>query len=270
MRDRLKGSRTAKRSGQATLGFAGRAVSLEVAYPSRNGASMKTGWVKIRRGLEDHALAGKISALELGLYVLIHLQSDWDTGVWIGSAEKIRISCPRGIDLRQAQRALQHLEEIGFIKRFRIGAQRGNYGVLINKFEPSFGALMAHRLNAEKSTDWKHPIYEPCAHVDTENHTEAAPIPEVRSKKENEKQPCASADFDLFWSLYPRKTCKQAAWKAWNRLHLSNGQSEQILACLRAWTNDPGWKRDGGRFIPYPATFLNQQRWKDRPSWDER
>lgn len=36
-----------------------------------------------------------------------------------------------------------------------------------------------------------------------------------------------------------------------------------ILAALRWQALSEQWQRDGGQFIPHPATYLNQGRWKD-------
>lgn len=121
------------------------------------------GFVKIRAGLEDHLLAGRIGAFEVGVYLILHLQADFRTGIWTGSAPRIMGTAPRGASLRDIQRALKRLERIGFIRRFHRNGKRGNYRVLLHKYEPQFGALRGMRLNAEKSESWEAPIYEPCA-----------------------------------------------------------------------------------------------------------
>lgn len=69
--------------------------------------------------------------------------------------------------------------------------------------------------------------------------------------------------FSLFWSAYPRKTGKQEAEKAWSKLKPSQKLREEILSGLEKWKNTRQWAKDNGQFIPYPATFLNNQRWKE-------
>lgn len=75
-----------------------------------------------------------------------------------------------------------------------------------------------------------------------------------------------SADMDgfaLFWQEYPRKAAKAAALKAWQKLNPSPELVERILAHVRDHKRSPDWIKDGGQFVPYPATFLNGRRWED-------
>lgn len=70
--------------------------------------------------------------------------------------------------------------------------------------------------------------------------------------------------FAQFWQAYPKKTGKKAALKAWK-----NAKDKPVLPALLAalekqktWAQ---WLRDGGQYIPNPATWLNQGRWNDEP-----
>ena len=49
----------------------------------------------------------------------------------------------------------------------------------------------------------------------------------------------------------------------WNKLNPSEALCEQIMIGLERWKQSAQWTRDGGQFIPNPATFLNGERWKD-------
>ena len=68
--------------------------------------------------------------------------------------------------------------------------------------------------------------------------------------------------FSEFWDLYPRKVGKTAAWRAWQ-------QRAPILAAVKAalgWqVASRDWVKESGRYIPNPATYLNQGRWQDEP-----
>ncbi len=145
---------------------------------------MSKGFIQIRRGLKEHLLAGRIGLFEAGVYLVIHLQTTFETGIWTGSAPRLLATAPRGASLRNVQRAIARLEEIDFIRVFRQHGQRGNYRVLINKYEPQSGALRGLRLNALASTSWQKPTYEPCAETDAVSVAEAAPY----LKKEREKK----------------------------------------------------------------------------------
>ncbi len=69
--------------------------------------------------------------------------------------------------------------------------------------------------------------------------------------------------FDLFWSQYPRKEAKERARKAWAQIEPDDATRERILAALEVQKRSEGWKRDGGRYIPHPASWLNARRWED-------
>ncbi len=136
----------------------------------------------MRAGILEHLLAGKLSYPELGLYAVILLQVDFRSGIWWGSAPRLQAAAPRGISLRDVQRGLQNLNEIRFLRPFHEHGARGNYPVLIDKYDVKIGALKGKRLNAWKSESWQRPFYECCADADAESDADAAPYQEVRSK----------------------------------------------------------------------------------------
>lgn len=73
--------------------------------------------------------------------------------------------------------------------------------------------------------------------------------------------PKGETDFLKFWAAYPKKTGKLAAQNAWKK----NGRPgiDKILEAIEQQRASPQWTRDSGRFIPNPATWLNQGRWDD-------
>lgn len=71
--------------------------------------------------------------------------------------------------------------------------------------------------------------------------------------------------FERFWDAYPRKKAKEAARKAWSRIGPDESLLAVMLAAISHQRRSPGWLKDGGQFIPHPATWLNQGRWQDEP-----
>ena len=69
--------------------------------------------------------------------------------------------------------------------------------------------------------------------------------------------------FDRFWSSYPKKVAKQAAMKAWKKLNPNGITVVHIIDKLDEWKESDEWNRDGGQYIPHPATWLNGRRWED-------
>ena len=78
---------------------------------------------------------------------------------------------------------------------------------------------------------------------------------------ENEKNE-EKTDFDSFWQVYPRPTGKKAALKAWNAAK-DKPPLADIIKALDAQKKSEQWRKDGGQFVPHPATWLNQGRWDD-------
>ncbi len=68
--------------------------------------------------------------------------------------------------------------------------------------------------------------------------------------------------FAQFWTLYPKKLAKLDAEKAWTK-HKCSEILPQILSSLEIAMKDESWKKDEGKFIPHPASWLNAKRWED-------
>ena len=68
-------------------------------------------------------------------------------------------------------------------------------------------------------------------------------------------------DFESFWSIFPNKIGKKAAYRAWKKAR-DKPSIEQIVKAVQEALRSKKW-REG--FIPNPATWLNQGRWDDQP-----
>jgi len=79
-------------------------------------------------------------------------------------------------------------------------------------------------------------------------------------------RPAAAPGFEDFWMAYPRKVGKQAARTAWTRIKPSKATAEAIIEAVGKQKVTDQWTRDGGRFVPNPATWINQGRWEDDPT----
>lgn len=96
--------------------------------------------------------------------------------------------------------------------------------------------------------------------------TGSKPEPEEGSRKKEvgsrkmDVSPKPPAGFDLFWQAYPKKVGKEAARKAFDKAKVP---IETLLSAIERQKGGRQWQEDGGRFIPNPATWLNQGRWED-------
>jgi hypothetical protein len=125
------------------------------------------------------------------------------------------------------------------------------------------------------------------AHRDKNKHQENAEakvtppplqkaLPEEEAEEEEDQKPSVSVppnpqgsggegysdSFEAFWNAYPKKTGKGAAWQAWRKIK-HRPASETLIAAVKRHQREDQWRRNNGRFIPLPATWLNQRRWED-------
>jgi hypothetical protein len=74
--------------------------------------------------------------------------------------------------------------------------------------------------------------------------------------------------FDTFWANYPKKKAKDDARKAWDKRRPDADLLAVMLRALERQQHSPDWQKESGRYIPYPATWLNQARWTDEVDAD--
>lgn len=70
----------------------------------------------------------------------------------------------------------------------------------------------------------------------------------------------SDAEFEIFWNAYPTKVGKQPARKAFDKVKVP---VETLVAAIERQKCSSQWSKDGGQYIPNPATWLNQGRWTD-------
>jgi hypothetical protein len=69
--------------------------------------------------------------------------------------------------------------------------------------------------------------------------------------------------FLRFWESYPRKVAKPDAARAFAKIDPPEELLEEILRAVSRAVKSDAWTKDGGQFIPHPATWLNKRRWED-------
>ena len=97
-----------------------------------------------------------------------------------------------------------------------------------------------------------------------ENHKNE--IKERNTKNETQARKTPSR-FEEFWKAYPRKVAKAGAAKAYSQAIKKASEDELIRAAVEFAQSDKG---RAGRYTPHPATWLNEERWKDdRATWND-
>ena len=96
-----------------------------------------------------------------------------------------------------------------------------------------------------------------CPRNPIQSESESNPNPKEERARETED------GFARFWSAYPRHTAKQTAEAAFRKLNPDERLLQIILTAIERQKVSPQWTKDGGQFVPHPATWLNQRRWED-------
>jgi hypothetical protein len=146
---------------------------------------------------------------------------------------------------------LNKLEQINKIIKFEEGGK--SYWFIKNFFKYQ---------RVEKPSSPKYPNYP----VPVGEESTTTPAQEKRrevKRRENK----SDVFFEIFWKDYPNKTAKKKASESWARIFSKvlepEKMTEIIIAGLSKAKKLSQWQKDGGKFIPHPATWLNQERWAD-------
>ena len=69
--------------------------------------------------------------------------------------------------------------------------------------------------------------------------------------------------FETFWKTYPKKVGKKDAQRAWKKIKPDKDLFDRIIKAVTDWKDSDQWTKDGGQYIPNPATWLNRGSWDD-------
>ena len=70
-------------------------------------------------------------------------------------------------------------------------------------------------------------------------------------------------DFQEFWNVWPKRCAKADARKAWAQTKDIRPELTNLLNAVKAACKTEAWMKDGGKYIPHPATWLRGERWDD-------
>jgi hypothetical protein len=76
----------------------------------------------------------------------------------------------------------------------------------------------------------------------------------------NEEQ---QQSFGEWWKNYPRRQAKLDAMRAWLQTEQLHTPLTEMIATLDAQKKTLDWLRDGGQYIPLPASYLRAGRFMD-------
>lgn len=158
------------------------------------------------------------------------------------------------LDGRNVQRSIRRLIRAG---ELTLGERQGPHGTNL------YMVANCHPANC-------HPGELPGGVYDMGPLAPAPPNPLKRTVSKNiyspkgDKLPGESlARFEKLWAAYPKKEGKGACLRWWATHTPDDSLLGRMLAKIAEAKQTAKWREQGGKFIPMPATWLNQARWED-------
>ena len=69
--------------------------------------------------------------------------------------------------------------------------------------------------------------------------------------------------FDKFWKAYPKRRDKKRAYKVFMKIKPNNELLQKMLDAIEREKQTLDWQKNKGQYIPYPSTWLSNERWND-------
>lgn len=180
------------------------------------------------------------------LSLMLSLPDDWDYSL----AGLTTLSS----DGESATRvALKELEKRGFLERKPI---REN-GKFVDWEYLIYEKPVGEKPVVENPQVEKPQVEKPVVENRTQLNTKESNTNQSNTKELN------TYPFEEFWSAYPKKVAKEAARKAWVKLKPDETLGKEIIQAVMENSKTKDWLKENGKYIPYPATYLNGKRWED-------
>lgn len=153
---------------------------------------------------------------------------------------------------RQVKRSLQNLEHLGELKVLRGKGPHGTNRYKLRSDIVSCDNMSQGVTNEATGGDISGKV----------GVTPMSPNPSEETIRRN-RHSLGASGFEEFWANYPRKKSKGDAEKAWKVLAPDEQLQGRISEAIKHAKKSEEWGKDGGRFIPYPATWLRAKGWED-------
>lgn len=157
---------------------------------------------------------------------------------------------------RTCQRSIQWLEDNGYLVREMRSGKSTVYRLTPDRVSPLPPTQCHPRQIDTPDTVSPYPRHSVTPTPDT-----VSPITINRTIKEPSF--AQKGAFAEFWSIYPKRKSKADAEQAWLKLKPDAALTRTILNNLKLQMQSADWQKDGGQFVPYPATYIRKRRWED-------
>lgn len=226
---------------------------------------MAGDWIKMRGNLWDDPRISRLCDLTDSPEAMIVGGLYW---LWATADQHSEDGVMPGLTLRSIDRKTgiqgfgQALCDIGWLADHP-------EGVRIVRFDEHNGASAKRRsLDAQRKANLRNVSASQADMMETDDG-QNAPDCGAREREEKEEKrlgrakPCSPPSFDEFWAAYPKKRSKGDAEKAWAKLKPDASLQAKILQAVEVAKARDDWRKEGGQFVPYPASWLNAKGWMD-------
>ena len=213
---------------------------------------MENGFVKLYRSIDRWEWRDDPNTFSVFSFFLTnarHEPGSWK-GIRLNPGQLItsyeHISTITGISMRGVRTALDdHLIATGYVSK-----KTTNKFTIITVENWDFWQSKDNK--NDKQSD-KHSVTPATTNKNVKNIKNTSPTPSKGDTR-----------FDEFWNAYPKKVGKKNAQQRWQKLRINDETYRKIMEAVKAQSESDQWKKDGGQYIPYPATWLSQERWEDQ------
>lgn len=218
---------------------------------------MSDGWIIVHRKLKKKAWFSDPDYLALWMHLL--LSAAWEPREVMMNGSVVKLDRGQLIAGRRALSVNSGISESKVYRILKLFEREQQINIhKTNKYSIiSITNYDSYQSNGQQS---EHPANSRRTAGEQQANTKKQ-LKEVKEGKED----ILEQRFQRFWSTYPKKKNKGTARKAWKKIKPSDELVDTMVAKIEQAKKSADWKKDGGQFIPYPATWLNAEGWEDEP-----
>lgn len=211
---------------------------------------LEDGYIKLHRSITKWEWYTDANTARLFIHLLLtvnHFPQKWQ-GIVIKRGQRVTsakvLSAELGLSRQAIRTAIKHLKLTNELTY----ETKPQYSLFtINNYE-RYQEVTNHTTNDQPTTNQRLTNDQPQSKKD---------------KKDKKDKKESTAHFDAFWSAYPRKVGKGVAFKSFEKIKVDEALLNQMLKAISEQVKSEQWRKESGRYIPNPSTWLNQERWND-------
>lgn len=208
-------------------------------FRSWHGAPTDPKWLGIAR--KAGVAPGIVAAI---VWALLDRASQASVRGSIAGYDADGLACFMGCEVEQVESVIAIMHEKGILTESSFTGWEKHQP---KREDSSTERVKAHRERNETQCN----ATQPAETLDTDTDTE---------KKDKPAQAREPDRFDEFWEAYPKRVAKGGAKKAWKAAIIKTSPDVIIAAARVFSTKQIG---DAAKYTPYPASWLNDERWLD-------